>query len=45
MLARIWERSEATSIWVEIVERRKQDIIANFDKENFADLASLAAAR
>lgn len=45
MLARIWERSEATSIWVEIVERRKQDIIANFDKDNFADLASLAAAR
>lgn len=45
MLARIWERSEAISIWVEIVDRRKQDILADFEIDSIADMATLAAAK
>lgn len=45
ILARIWEGSEATAIWVEIVKCRKEDIIANFENNDSAELAALAAAR
>ena len=45
MLARIWERSEATSIWVEIVERRKQNIPAIFEIDNIADLATFSGCK
>ena len=45
LLARIWEGPEATSIWVEIVECRKKKIVSDFDKNNIAGLATLAASR
>jgi hypothetical protein len=45
MLARIWEGPEATSIWVEATTRRKQEILADFEENNIADIASLAAAQ
>lgn len=31
MLARLWEGSEATSIWVEIVTERKREMVATFE--------------
>ncbi|KAA6406556.1 MAG: hypothetical protein FRX48_09611 [Lasallia pustulata] len=45
MLAKMWEGSEATSIWVEIVKRRKEEVIAGFERDNFANMATFAAAR
>lgn len=45
MLAKIWEGSEATSIWVEIVKRRKEEISDEFEQVNVASMASLAAAK
>jgi len=44
MLARIWEGPEATSIWVEITEKRKKDIKDDFEQNNISDIASLTAA-
>jgi hypothetical protein len=37
MLARIWRPSEATSIWVEIVEKRKREIVATFEESTSAE--------
>lgn len=45
MLARIWDAPEATSIWVEIVKRRKEEVIAEFDETDLAHLATLSAAQ
>ena len=45
MLARIWDGPEATSIWMEIIERRKQDIKEDFDKQNFGNLDSIMATK
>jgi hypothetical protein len=45
MLANIWEGPEATSIWVEIVSRRKHEIIVDFEQNSTTDIASLAAAQ
>lgn len=45
MLARIWDAPEATSIWVEIVKRRKEEVIADFDETDLAHLATLSAAQ
>ncbi|KAL8960187.1 MAG: hypothetical protein Q9193_003064 [Seirophora villosa] len=45
MLARIWDAPEATSIWVEIVKRRKEEVVAEFDNSDTAHLATLSAAR
>ncbi|KAL9631380.1 MAG: hypothetical protein Q9204_004250, partial [Flavoplaca sp. TL-2023a] len=45
MLARIWDAPEATSIWVEIVKRRKEEVIAEFDGTDIAHLATLSAAQ
>ncbi|KAL8922260.1 MAG: hypothetical protein Q9172_003630 [Xanthocarpia lactea] len=45
LLARIWDAPEATSIWVEIVKRRKEEVLADFDETDFAHLATLSAAR
>ena len=45
LLARIWEGPEATSIWVEIVKCRKQKIVSDFEKNDIAGLATLAASR
>lgn len=40
MLARLWEGSEATSIWVEIVAERKQEILATFGSTGNIDIAA-----
>ncbi|PMD61990.1 uncharacterized protein K444DRAFT_662148 [Hyaloscypha bicolor E] len=45
MLAKIWEAPEATSIWVEITEKRKKEINDDFEQNNISDMASLAAAK
>ena len=45
LLARIWDAPEATSIWVEIVKRRKEEVLADFNETDFAHLATLSAAR
>lgn len=45
LLARIWEGPEATSIWVEIVKCRKQEIVSDFEKNDIVGLATLAASR
>ncbi|KAL8821840.1 MAG: hypothetical protein Q9223_000198 [Gallowayella weberi] len=45
LLARIWDASEATSIWVEIVKRRKEEVVAKFDATDTAHLATLSAAQ
>ena len=45
LLARMWDSPEATSIWVEIVEARKAEIVADFDQNNIAFLAALSAAK
>lgn len=45
LLARIWEGPEATSIWVEVVKCRKEEIISDFEKNDIADLATLAASK
>jgi hypothetical protein len=45
MLARIWEGPEATSIWVEITEKRKQEVKDDFEQNNVSDMATLAAAQ
>ncbi|KAL9603954.1 MAG: hypothetical protein Q9179_002016 [Wetmoreana sp. 5 TL-2023] len=45
LLARIWDGPEAISIWVEVIKRRKEEIIAEFDETDIARLATLAAAR
>ncbi|KAI0555611.1 hypothetical protein F4679DRAFT_524444 [Xylaria curta] len=45
MLARIWSAPEAISIWVELVERRKQQVAAHFQDQNVSDLATITAAR
>lgn len=45
MLAKIWEGSEATSIWVEIVKRRKEEVIAEFERNNPVNMATFAAAK
>ena len=45
MLARIWERSEAISIWVEVLESRKQEIEIHLDKVGSLDIKTYMAAR
>ncbi|KAL8908993.1 MAG: hypothetical protein Q9171_005223 [Xanthocarpia ochracea] len=45
LLARIWDAPEATSIWVEIIKRRKEEVLADFNETDFAHLATLSAAR
>ncbi|KAL8730471.1 MAG: hypothetical protein Q9181_004659 [Wetmoreana brouardii] len=45
LLARIWDAPEAISIWVEVIKKRKEEIIAEFDETDIAHLATLAAAR
>ncbi|KAL6918542.1 hypothetical protein FSST1_010037 [Fusarium sambucinum] len=43
LLARIWKAHEATSLWVDIVESRKQEILVA--SETGTDIASLMASR
>ncbi|KAL8942984.1 MAG: hypothetical protein Q9216_001340 [Gyalolechia sp. 2 TL-2023] len=45
LLARIWDAPEAISIWVEIVKKRKDEVVAQFDETDIAHLATLSAAR
>lgn len=45
LLARIWEASEATSIWVEMVQERKRSIESSFDSGNPAEIATYMIAR
>ncbi|KAF6815775.1 uncharacterized protein CMUS01_12383, partial [Colletotrichum musicola] len=45
MLARMWKSHEAISIWVELVDRRKQEIIQTYESTNFAEIASLMASK
>ena len=44
MLARIWSGPEATSIWVELVDTRRQALSA-FDERDMLNISSLAASR
>lgn len=45
MLAKIWEGPEATSIWVEIISRRKNEVLHEFDEKNIGDMATLVASK
>ena len=45
MLARMWDGPEATSIWMEIVEKRQQEINNSFEELNIGELSSVAAAK
>ena len=45
MLARIWKGNEATSIWVELVEKRKQEISNTYNITNRVETAAIMAAR
>jgi hypothetical protein len=45
MLARMWKSHEATSIWVELVEQRKQEINQGYQNTNAAETASIMAAQ
>ena len=44
-LARIWDEKEATSIWVELVRRRKEIIIAESNQTSLTGLAAIEAAK
>ncbi|ROV94955.1 hypothetical protein VMCG_08302 [Cytospora schulzeri] len=44
MLARVWPASEATSIWVELVKERRQEIGKRWNQNEALPYASLAAA-
>lgn len=41
LLARVWKPHEATSLWVEIVERRKQEIVETLNLTSTAEAAPL----
>ena len=45
LLARLWTGPEATSLWTEIVQRRRQEIAADFDRNEAIDLPTLSVAR
>ncbi|KAH7134953.1 hypothetical protein B0J11DRAFT_425484 [Dendryphion nanum] len=45
MLARIWKPAEATSLWVELVERRKKEIHESFNATGASQVASVMAAQ
>ena len=45
LLARMWDAPEATSIWVEIINKRKEEVIAQFEEADIASIATLHAAR
>jgi hypothetical protein len=45
MLARVWDGAEATSIWYEIVLKRKEEIIAQLERDHSGEISSLAAAQ
>jgi hypothetical protein len=45
MLSKIWKGPEAISVWVELVVRRKNEIMAAFDEGSMQSTANLMAAR
>ncbi|KAL9094161.1 MAG: hypothetical protein Q9165_003576 [Trypethelium subeluteriae] len=45
MLARIWKTHEATSLWVELVERRKQEIEDTFASNGAVEVGAIMAAK
>ena len=45
MLARIWDSSEATSIWMEIVKHRSENILSGLEEGCMANLSDVAAAK
>ena len=45
LLARLWTGSEATSLWTEIVQRRRQEVAAHFDHGEILDYPTLSVAR
>lgn len=45
MLARIWKSHEAISLWVELVEKRKQEILSNLTDGRATELAAAMAAQ
>lgn len=45
LLAKIWDGAEATSIWVELVRCRKENVIAGFERNEMIDFPTLAAAK
>lgn len=45
MLARMWSGPEATSVWVELVKGRKQEIETTYDRGDLMNYQVLAAAR
>lgn len=44
MLARVWTAPEAISIWVELVEQRRKNIVTHFDEGEEMPFATLTAA-
>ena len=45
MLARIWDSSEATSIWMEIVKQRSENILIGLEEGSMANFSDVAAAK
>ncbi|MCJ1371363.1 hypothetical protein MMC20_002578 [Loxospora ochrophaea] len=45
MLAKMFDGPEATSIWVEMVEKRQKEINTAFDENKIADISTLLAAK
>ncbi|KAJ8121735.1 hypothetical protein ONZ43_g1889 [Nemania bipapillata] len=45
MLARIWKSHEATSLWVELVDRRKEEITGTYNHGSAIETAALMASR
>jgi hypothetical protein len=45
MLARIWKPAEATSLWVELVERRKQEIFKAYNASSATHIPAIMAAQ
>ncbi len=45
MLARIWDPSEATSIWMEIIKYRSENILNGLEKGYMANFSDVAAAK
>ncbi|KAJ2986758.1 hypothetical protein NUW58_g4875 [Xylaria curta] len=45
MLARIWKSHEAISLWVELVDRRKQEISDTYNNGNATEIAAIMASQ
>ncbi|KAM0796941.1 hypothetical protein BDR22DRAFT_811287, partial [Usnea florida] len=45
VLARIWDSSEATSIWMEIVKHRSENILSGLEDGYMANFSDVAAAK